>query len=38
MKLDNVAPEIGVVHDPSEYHWYEIGPVPPLACEVRVMD
>jgi hypothetical protein len=29
--VDKVAPVIGVVQDPSEYHWYESEGVPPDA-------
>jgi hypothetical protein len=29
--VDEVAPDIGVVHAASEYHWYESEGVPPDA-------
>ena len=36
--VDELAPVIDVPHVPSEYHWYDIGGVPPEAWVVRVTD
>jgi hypothetical protein len=34
--VDEVAPGITTVHEPSEYHWYENGAVPPDAWDAKV--
>jgi hypothetical protein len=34
--VDEVAPGISAVHEPSEYHWYEKGDVPPDTWDAKV--